>query len=130
MLTREEKKKLKEEAQERSYPSFRLLSPDGKELAKMICKGYDFPWSYGNLLPSEHFSEYSELFERALSLKKHEEEASESGNEELEKRYSNDASDLLDKISDMGFKILNKKSEEIKYITLNIVGLEWEYKCS
>lgn len=128
MLTREEKKKLKEEALERSNPSFKLLSPDGKEVAKMISKGFDFPWSYGNLSPSEHFSEYSELFERVLSLKKLEEEASESGNEELEERYADEARDLLDKISDTGFKILNRECEEIKYITLNIIGLEWEYK--
>ncbi len=128
MLTREEKKKLKEEARERSNPSFKLLSPDGNEVAKMIHKGFDFPWSYGNLSPSEHFSEYSELFERVSSLKKLEEEASNSGNEELEEKYSDDARDLLDKISDMGFKILNRKGEEINYITLNIVGLEWEYK--
>lgn len=128
MPTREEKKKLKEEARERSNPSLKLLSPDGEEVAKMIYKGFDFPWSYGNLSPLENFSEYSELFEKVASLKKLEEEASENGNEELEETYSDDARDLLDKISDMGFRILNKNADETKYTTLNIVGLEWEYK--
>lgn len=94
----------------------------------MILKGFDFPWTYGTLSPSEHFSEYSELFESVLSLKRLEEEASQGGNEELEEKYSDDTRKLLDKISDMGFKIANSKSEETKYITLNIAGLEWEYK--
>ncbi|GAA3936629.1 hypothetical protein [Litoribacillus peritrichatus] len=128
MPTREEKKKLKEKARERSNPSFNLLGPDGKEVAKVLYKGFDFPWLYGNLQPSENFSDYSELFEKVSSLKKLEEESSESGNEELEEKYSDEARNILNKISDMGFKILNRKGEEIKYTTFNIVGLEWEYK--
>lgn len=129
MLTREEKKKIKDDLRQRNNPALVLLDKEDGEIAKMISKGFDFPWSYGELIPSTCYSKYSEIFESSRKLRELEEQASKDGNEELEEKYSDEARDLLDEISDMGFRIVKKSDgSESKYITLNIVGLDWEYK--
>ncbi len=129
MLTRDEKKKLKEQAIERKNPPRILQDSDGRDVAKMINQGFDFPWCYGQLEPLEHFHEYKPIFDEVRHIKSLEEQASKDGNEAEEDRLSDEVSELLDKISEMGFRIYSTRSDDFaNYNTLNIVGLGYEYK--
>ena len=129
MLTREEKKKLREHSKERKEKNLILQDSLGREIALILAKGDDFPWQFGKIEPMEHFAEFEDTFNEALRYQNKTEEALDQNQDKKYDHFKEKEFEVYDRINDLGLKIWSKRTNENNnYSTVNICGTNSEWK--
>jgi len=108
-----------------------LVTKNGIELGALEYKGSDFPWTFGQFIEYEAFSEFKPLFDTLNNNRNKIDDLFDDfdSNKSIIDELSTESDEIEDKINKLKLYILNKSNNQIdKITTINIENQEFEYK--